>query len=176
MRGRGDGDVERRLQVGLVETGEHPFGVGGLELRVEVDRVVDGVDEAVQTLAGVRVPANGVDDEHVALLQAGQGDAAGLVVAGDVEVDAVEGGALNGLGGEVDVGVGTGERLNCTVAGPERLLAGHACAVGEVEFDEVAVDGHQRGSFDGLVAGQIGKPHVSTEWSRSKRAPRLVPG
>ncbi len=72
MRGCGDGDVEGRLQVGLVEAREHPFGVGGFELRVQVHLVVDGVDEAVQTLAGVGVQAVGVDDEDVALLQAGQ--------------------------------------------------------------------------------------------------------
>ena len=68
VRGCGDGDVEGRLQVGLVELGEHPFGVGGFELRVEVNLVVDGVDEAVQTFAGVGVQACRIDDERVALL------------------------------------------------------------------------------------------------------------
>ena len=53
VRGRGDGDVEGGLQVGLVEAREHPLGVGGLELRVQVHLVVDGVDEAVQPLTGV---------------------------------------------------------------------------------------------------------------------------
>ena len=99
------------LQVGLVETREHPFGVGGFELRVEVDLVVHGVDEAVQTLAGVGVAAHRVDDEGVALLQPRQGDAGGLVVARHVEVDAIEGGALDAIGGEVDVGVGAGQGL-----------------------------------------------------------------
>ena len=32
VRRRGDGDVERGLEVGLVETREHPLGVGGFEL------------------------------------------------------------------------------------------------------------------------------------------------
>ena len=162
MRGRGDGDVEGRLEVGLVEAREHPLRVSGFELRVEVDLVVDRVDEAVQTFAGVGVEADGLDDEGVALLQAGQRDADGLVVAGDVEVDPVEGGALNAFGGDVDVGVGSGQRLEFDgCEGPERLFAGRAGAVGEVEVDEVAVDGDERGSFDGLVAGQIGEYHTS---------------
>ena len=37
--------------------------------------------------------------------------------------------------------------------------------------DAVAVDGDQRGAFDGLVAGQIGKCHASnTRASREHRA------
>ena len=88
--GGGHGDVEGGLEVGLVEAGEHPLGVGGFELGVEVDLVVDGVDEAVQALAGVGVPAVGVDDEVVALRSPGSVMPVRLVVAGDVEVGAVE--------------------------------------------------------------------------------------
>ena len=51
--GRGHGDVECGLDIGLVETGEHPFGVGGFELGVQVDVSVHGIDEAVQALSGV---------------------------------------------------------------------------------------------------------------------------
>jgi hypothetical protein len=43
-----------------------------LELRVEVDLPVLGVLEAVQTLAGVGVPAVGDDDQGVLLRQAGE--------------------------------------------------------------------------------------------------------
>ena len=75
MRGRRDGEGEARLEVGLLEDGIHPPRVGHLELRVEVDLVVDGVDEAVQSLAGVGVAARRVDDELVVGLQAGQRDA-----------------------------------------------------------------------------------------------------
>ena len=53
VRGRGHGDVECGLDVGLVETGEHPLGVGGFELRVQVDMSVYRIDEAVQALSGV---------------------------------------------------------------------------------------------------------------------------
>ncbi len=90
VRGCGDADVEGRLQVGLVEARENPLGIGGFELRVQVHLVVDGVDEAVQALTGVGVQAVGVDDEHVVLGEAAQRDAGGLVVLGDVDVDAVE--------------------------------------------------------------------------------------
>ena len=43
--GRGHGQSEGGLQIGLVETREHPLGVGRLELRVQVHRVVGRVDE-----------------------------------------------------------------------------------------------------------------------------------
>ena len=64
---RGDHDVEGGLEVGLVEAREHPLGVGGFELRVQVDLAVDGIDEPVQTLPGVGVAAVGIDDQDVAL-------------------------------------------------------------------------------------------------------------
>ena len=51
--GRGHGDRVGRLEIGLVEAGEHPLGVGGLELRVEIDGIVGGIDETVQPLTGV---------------------------------------------------------------------------------------------------------------------------
>jgi hypothetical protein len=73
--GRRHGEAERRLQVGLLEHGEHATGVGNLELRVEVDLAVDRVDEAVQALAGVGVQAVGVDDQLVLGAQTLQGDA-----------------------------------------------------------------------------------------------------
>ena len=69
---------------------------------------------------------------------------------------------LHAVGGDVDVGVGAGERVELDRRhGAERLLAGRACAVGQVEVDAVAVDGDEGGAFDGLVAGQIGKCHTS---------------
>ena len=102
-----------------------------------------------------------VDDEGVALLKTGQCDAGGLVVPGDVEIDPVQGGALHAVGGDVDVGVGAGQRAELDGGdGPEGLLAGGAGAVGQVEVDAVAVDGDERGSFDGLVTSQIGKYHT----------------
>ena len=93
---------ERRLEVGLVEAGEHPLGVGRLELGVEVDLPVLRVLEAVQALAGVGVAAVGGDDERVLLGQAGQRQPAVLGVGADVELVAVERGRVDRLGDEVD--------------------------------------------------------------------------
>ena len=106
---RGDRHVERGFEVGLVKAGEHPLGVGGFELRVQVHLAVDRVDESVQALAGVRVAAVGVDHDDVALGQSRSANTGRLVVAGHVEVAAVEGRAAHGVGGDVDDGVGAGE-------------------------------------------------------------------
>ena len=152
-----------RLQVGLVEAGEHPLGVGGLELRVEVDRVVDRVDEAVQALAGVHVPAVGVDDELVALGEAGQRDAGGLVVAGDVELDAVERGAAARVSAAMSMKVSApASASNSTVVTDRNVLSPGAPAPSvRSRSIAVAVDGDERGAFDGLVAGQVRKCHAS---------------
>ena len=76
---------KRRLQVGLLEHGEHAARVGHLELRVEVDLVVDRVDEAVQALAGVHVAAVGDDDELVLGGEVRQLDAHAVAHLGRVE-------------------------------------------------------------------------------------------
>ena len=94
--------VNVRLEVGLVEAGEHPLGVGRLELRVEVDLPVLRVLEAVQALAAVGVAAVGGDHQRVLLGEVGQRQAAVLGVAADVELDAVEGGRVHRLGDQVD--------------------------------------------------------------------------
>ena len=85
-----------------------------------------------------------------------------LVVPGHVDVAAVERGAADRVGGDVDVGVGACQRveLDCRYRA-ERALAGFTLAVGEVEGDAVAVDGDEGSAFDGLLAGQIGKCHAS---------------
>ena len=41
------------------------------------------------------------------------------------------------------------------------LLPWFSLTVGEVDDDAVAVDGDERGAFDGLLAGQIGKCHAT---------------
>ena len=124
VRGRGHAQVERRLEVGLVEAGEHALGVGGFELRVQVRFVVDRVDEVMQSLTGVGVTAVRVDDEDVAILQPAQRDAGRFVVSGNLQVVAVEGGGAHRLGGEVDVRVGAGKRVeHHRGRGPERASA-----------------------------------------------------
>ena len=77
-------------------------------------------------------------------------------------VAAVEGRAAHGVGGDVDDGVGAGQRVE--LHGGDRAegaVAGLAVAVGEIEGDPVAVDGDQRGAFGGLVAGEVRKCHAS---------------
>jgi hypothetical protein len=161
VRGRGDGDVERRLEIGLVEAREHPLGVGGFELRVQVHLVVDRIDEPVQALSGVRETAVGVDHHNVVLVKTGQRDAGGFVIAGYVDFETVEGRAPYIVRRDVDDGVGAGERIERHGGhGPEGAFAGRAVAVGEIQLDLVVVDGHQRSALDGLVAGQVRKCHA----------------
>ena len=159
---RGDHDVEGGLEVGLVETREHPLRVGGFELRVQIHLAVDGIDEPVQALSGVGVGAVGVDDEDVVLSQSGQRDAGGFVVARHVDVAPVECRAANVVGGEVDVGVRAGQRVELHRRHrTEGALSWLAAAIGEVEVDAVAVDGNEGSAFDGRLTGQIGKCHPS---------------
>ena len=162
MLGRGHPHIERGLQIGLVEAGEHPLGVGGFELRVQVGLIVHRVDEAVQALAGVGVAAVGVDDDHIVVGESPQRDAGRFVVSGDIEFVAVEGGAADGFGGDVDDRVGAGQGIEHHGGdGAESSLAGSTVAVGDVEVDLVAVDGDQGGAFDRLVPGEVRKSHAS---------------
>ena len=162
VEGRGDVHREGGLEVGLVEAGEHPLGLGRLEVRVEVDRVVLGVDEAVQALAGAGVPALGVDHELVGRGQAGQRQPALLGVPGDVQRGAVQGGRVHPCGDQVDERVAArGRRVEADRRGrPERLDAGVAGAVGDVELEVVLVHGEELGARGGGVAGQVGNSHT----------------
>jgi hypothetical protein len=158
---RDDREAVDRLQVGLVEAGEHPLGVRRLELRVQVDAVVDRVDEPVQAFAGVHVPAVGAHRELVRLGQSGQRDALVLDVRADVDVRAVQGGRVHAVGDEVDprplTATGAGEPYGRRRG--EGLLPGTAVAVGQVELDVVAGDIEQVRAQFGLVAGQVGGGH-----------------
>ncbi len=148
--------MEHGFEVGLVEAGEHPFGVGGFELRIQIHLAVDRVDESVQALAGVGVAAVRVDHHDVSLGQTGQRNTDRLVVAGHVELPAVEGGAVNLVGRDVDDGVGARERSELHGGDrPEGPVARSAVAVGEIQLDPVAVDGDQHGAFGGLVTGEV---------------------
>ena len=150
-------DLVGGLQVRLVEAGEHPLRVGGLELAVEVDRAVDRVDEPVQALAGVGVLAVGFDDELVVRGQSGQPQPLLLAVVGDVQLDAVEPGAVHLRGDQVDPRLGP--RLRAAEpdrgGGAEGPHFRPAPAVGEVQFDHVGLDVQQRGALPGLVLGEV---------------------
>ena len=171
--GCGDGEGVAGLEVRLVEAGEHPLGVRGLELRVEVDGAVDGVDEAVQALAGVHVPAGRDHDELVLGGQARQRDPVVFAVGGHVERRAVERGRGDPGTHEVDPAV----RAGLTAAevhrggGGEGRLAGRAGAVGEVELDGVRGDVQQRGPPLGVDAGQVGRGHAVSDSSACRFRP-----
>jgi len=163
VRGRGGDDLEGGLEVGLVEAGEHALGVGGLELRVQVDVVVGRVDEAVQALAGVRVLAVGLDHELVVGRQVGQRDPGRLVVVAEVQRHAVEHGRAHARRHDVDEGArprrgGEGDR-GLGAEGVRYLRTGATRLIGEVEFDPVVVHGDRGRAFDRLVAGEIRGGH-----------------
>jgi hypothetical protein len=88
--GGGHREREGRLEVRLLEDSEHPPAVGHLELRVEVDLVVDRVDGAVQALSGVHVCRGGVDGQRVAPGGGRERDPCAVVVRGRVQRLAVE--------------------------------------------------------------------------------------
>jgi len=81
---------EGRLDVGLLEAGVHATGIGGLELRIQIHLIIDGVDEEMQALTGAHIGASGSHDEHVGRLQPRQLDAGTIEHLGGVEVTAVE--------------------------------------------------------------------------------------
>jgi hypothetical protein len=149
------------LEVGLVEAGEQPLGVGRLELRVQIDAAVDRVDEAVQALAGVRVATRGDDRQLVVRGEVGQGDALVLAVAGDIQLSPVEHRRPHARAHEVDPAAGT--RFSTGEAdrrgdGVGRL-AGPTAAVGEVDLDGVVSHVQQRGPPLGLDSCQIRRCH-----------------
>jgi hypothetical protein len=96
-----DGAVTLKVKTAL-RSGWH------LELAVEVDLVVGGVDEAVQALAGVGVGAVGGDDERVGRLEVVERDTAVGVRRGRVEAATVEGDLADGRGDQVGEGAGAG--------------------------------------------------------------------
>jgi hypothetical protein len=155
--------VVGRLEVGLVETGEHPLRVGRLELRVEVDALVDGVDEPVQALAGVHELAARADGQRVVLGQRGQLDAVLLAVAGHVQPLPVQLGGLDGLRDEVDPGrrAGLAARERDRGEGGEGALPGLAVPVREVKLDVIGLHIEQRRAPLCLLAGQVGRGHWS---------------
>ena len=154
--GRGDPEGEDRLEVGLLEGGVDPPGVGDLELRVEVDAVVGRVDEAVQALAGVGVGAVGTHDQLVVGGQVVEGDAAVGVRRGGVEAVPVEGDLVHGRVDEV----GEARRPRLAAREGDRGRGGEGLlARREVQVDGVRRDVQEGGAGGGLVPGEVGSRH-----------------
>jgi hypothetical protein len=122
----------------------------------------------VQPLAGVHVPAGGLDPQLVLGGEVRQRDAVLLAVPADVERLAVERCGRDGGTDEVDPAVGAGLRAPETDGrgGGEGLLAGLATAVGQVELDRVLDDVQQRGAPLGVGAGQVGRGHAGSRLLR----------
>ena len=78
--------VNSRLQVGLLEVGEDPAGVGGLVLGVEVALAVGRVEEAVHALAGGAVQRGARDGDLVLRLEVVQPDPGTVHDVGDRRV------------------------------------------------------------------------------------------
>ena len=159
----GDRGREREggLEVGLLEHGIHPAAVGDLELAVEVDLVVDGVDEAVQSLAAVGVAPHRVDDQDVVGGERRQRDPAVRKDLGRVEGDAVEGHRRHRVTDEVDP---RGDP-RCARSEPHRRRREERRGSGgEVEHHVVTVDVEQRSAGCGFVAGEVRAGHRDAPW------------
>ena len=158
VRGGRDRERERGLEVGLLEDGEHAPGVGDLELRVQVDLVVHGVDEPVQALAGVHVRGVGDDDELVARGQVVELDARVRDDRGDVQRPPVERDLVHGRCDQVDERRGTrGRREPHHGAGGERRRTG-----GQVQGDVVRLGGDDCGALARLCTGEVLSRHAGT--------------
>jgi hypothetical protein len=159
VRRRGDREGEDRLEVGLLERGEHATGVRHLELRVEVDPVVGRVDEAVQALAGVAVGAVGDHPQLVVGGEVVEPDAGAVVDIGHVEVPAVQRELVHGGADQV------GERRGACPAAAEPDDGRGAERLGplgvEDQVDGVGVDLQELGAGARLVPGQICSRHAT---------------
>ena len=120
------GERETRLEVGLIEAGEHAVRIERLELAMEVDLVIDRVLEAVQPSADVLVVAGGQDVQLVRVAKVAEGDAGAIEgLLGHffaVELAAVDRGCE-----EVDEATGSrilAEEMNGRLAGEGGTVAG----------------------------------------------------
>jgi hypothetical protein len=95
--------LEPGLEVRLLEAGIHPAGVGNLELGVEVGPLVNRVDEVMQPVAAVAVPAQSLHS-HLMVTRCELQRNPGAVVVGQVHRNPVESGADQLVGDQVQVG------------------------------------------------------------------------
>ena len=170
--GRGHVEGEDALEVGLLEGRVDAAGVGHLELRVGVDPVVDGVDEAVQALAGAGVGAVGAYDELVGR-PGGRSSRIRWSAYTSAGSSAVPLRVTSWIGGADQVGerlgAGLGARERDRRGGGEGRLAGR-----QVELHGVGVDAEQPGAGLRLVAGQVGSRHARHHCTEAGQRPNRV--
>ena len=154
MRGRRDGEAERRLQVGLVEHREHPVRLGDRELGVQVCLVVDRVDEAVQALTRVRVGECADHPELVLGSEAVEPNAR-AVARRVIERMSVQHDLVNLTRRRLD----EGRRARGRAEPHDRLARERLGAARQVERDGIVVDVDGGGAGFGLASGEIGSRH-----------------
>ncbi len=160
----GDRDGVGRLEVGLVEAGEHRRG--GVEEQVAVDVVlaVGGVGAAVQALPVVAVGHRRLDLEHVVGLEVGEVEPA-VDQGCRVQRPSVEGHRVQHARPDLDEGVGP----RCAAGEPQlRARAEHLRPPVEVEVDLHGVEGEEGGPGEGLGAGQGRHPPTQPETPRPR--------
>ena len=170
--------VIRRLQVGLVEAGEHPLRVVQERLRVQVDRPVLRVDEPVQPLAGVGEAHAAPHHQLVLLGQIDQRQPV-AVEPGHLDRDPVQPDLVQPVrldlherrlprpaAGEPDRGGGA----EAVRFGARACRAPMSGGVGQVQVDAVLPHRDQLGARDRLGAGQTG--HAPSLRGRHRRDDR----
>ncbi len=168
VRRRPHRELERRLEVGLLEHREDAPGVRHLELRVQIHLAVDRVDEAVQALAGVRVPGVGDDDELVLGREIVQLDAHAVADLARVERLAVERYRVHRLRDRVDE-----RRRGLDRREPDGRRAREGLSARrQVEVDLVAVDVDERLALLGLCSGEVLAGHCASLSVRRGSRPR----
>ena len=148
-------ELERGLEVRLLEHREHPARVRDLELRVEVHLAVGRIHEAVQALARVHVVHGGLDHQLVLRREPRELDALAVADLGGVEGRTVEGDGLHRGGDRVD------ERARPRLGG-ERHRGARAegpGVLGEVQLHSVRLHRDDLGALGGLRSGQVGSGH-----------------
>ena len=140
------------LEVGLLEAGVHPTGVRGLELGVEVDLVVHGIDKAVQALARAHEGAARAHDEDILQLEVVEADAIAVEDVVGHELTPVEVDRQDLRCDEVD----PGRRARLARAERDRRRRREGLGTADqVEVDVVAVDGDQLAALGSLCTGHI---------------------
>ncbi len=170
LRRRGDAQRDRRLQIGLVEGGEDALRLVEEGHRVEVRLAVGRVDEAVDSLTGVRVRHLGLDVQGVPAVQAGQRQPV-LVEPGNVEVAVVEADREQPGGLELDESLraGHGREVDFGTGAEVRTVPG------EVQVHQVRLDADRRTARDRLGTAKTRHPPILPDPRRIRRTPAPHP-